>query len=379
MSSIDLQFKEAFSGRPLLIKAPGRINLLGEHIDYNMGWVLPAAINREMIFAMGLSQTDQFNIIASDLNETISFSADEIASNKGWVSYLMGVIQGILNHGKKFSGINCVFGGNIPNGAGLSSSAALCCGFAFALNELFKLGLSSKDLALIAQFAEHEFANVKCGLMDQYASLFSRQDHLLHLDCQSLTHDYVPFVLDDLDLLLIDTRIKHDLATSAYNARRESCERGVDVLNQHVRNIHSLREVTTQQLLGARDYLDDDTFFKCQYIVEEMERVAQGTSFLKENNIIAFGQLMYRSHEGLKNKYHVSCAELDFLVETAHSYNVIGSRMMGGGFGGCTINLVAKPKKNHFKSLVVEKYGTRFGVSPSFYEVDITDGVRIIS
>lgn len=378
-STLDLQFKDAFSGKPLLIKAPGRINLLGEHVDYNLGWVLPAAIDKEIIFAIGISETDQFKIIAGDLNETISFSANEIAPGKGWGSYLMGVIQGIKNYGKELPGVNCVFGGNIPNGAGLSSSAALCCGFAFALNELFKLNLSTKDLALIARFAEHEFAGVKCGLMDQYASLFSRKDYLLHLDCQSLTYDYVPFVLPDLDILLIDTCVKHDLVTSAYNARRESCENGVQMLNQHYGNVNSLRDVTSQQLTAIRDYLDADTFFKCHYVLEEMQRVAQGIVCLKENDLAAFGQLMYMSHEGLKNKYEVSCAELDFLVEVAHTHKVVGSRMMGGGFGGCTINLIAKVEKEPFKSMVLEKYGKRFGVTPSFYEVNTADGVRVIS
>lgn len=362
-----------------MIKAPGRINLLGEHVDYNLGWVLPAAIDKEIIFAIGISETDQFKIISGDLTETISFSANEIAPGKGWGSYLMGVIQGIKNYGKELPGVNCVFGGNIPNGAGLSSSAALCCGFAFALNELFKLNLSNKDIALIARFAEHEFAGVKCGLMDQYASLFSRKDHLLHLDCQSLTYDYVPFVLPDLDILLIDTCVKHDLATSAYNARRESCEKGVQMLNQHDSNINSLRDITLSQLRAVRNSLDADTFSKCQYVLEEMQRVAQGIACLKENDLTAFGQLMYMSHEGLKNKYEVSCAELDFLVEMAHTHKVVGSRMMGGGFGGCTINLIAKAEKEPFKSMVLEKYRKRFGVTPSFCEVNTADGVRVIS
>lgn len=377
--SLPSSFFQHFNTEPVLVRAPGRINLLGEHLDYNEGWVLPAAINKEFVFALAPNQSNDFNIVAQDLNESASFSLDELHKGEGWVSYLMGVIQGILHKGKKVKGVDCMFTSNLPVGAGLSSSAALCCGFGFALNEIFQSGLTKLDLAQIAQYSEHEFAGVKCGIMDQYASLFSRKDHLILLDCREVSHDIIPFKLDGFQILLVDTNVKHDLASSAYNARRAACEEGVALLRKKNDQISTLRDVSHEALIASKEAFQKDTFLQCQYVVEEMARVKVGAQYLKENNLNSFGQLMYQSHYGLKDKYHVSCSELDFLVSIASDVGVIGSRMMGGGFGGCTLNLIEESKVENFMEIVKKRYPTQFDRIPAFYVVDTEDGVGVIS
>jgi galactokinase len=291
----------------------------------------------------------------------------------------MGVIQGILNKGKDLKGVDCMFTSNLPVGAGLSSSAALCCGFGFALDEIFQIGLTKLDIAHIAQYSEHEFAGVKCGIMDQYASLFSRKGHSLLLDCREVSHDLIPFKLEGFQILLVDTNVKHDLASSAYNARRAACEEGVALLRKKNDQISALRDVTPEALISAREAFQKDTFLQCQYVVEEMARVKVGAQYLKENNLNGFGQLMYQSHYGLKDNYHVSCSELDFLVSIASDVGVIGSRMMGGGFGGCTINLVEESKVKNFMEIVKKRYSAQFDTIPPIYAVDTEDGVRVIS
>lgn len=372
-------FTDHFNRDPVLIAAPGRINLLGEHLDYNSGCVLPAAIDKTFIFAMAPNHSGKFHIVAKDLGETVNFSVEELSSGKGWCSYLMGVIQGIMNHGKKPGGVDCMFSSNIPAGAGLSSSAALCCGFGFALNEIFRLELSRFDLARVAQFSEHEFAGVKCGIMDQYASLFSKKDHLLLLDCLSLSHQVVPFRLEGFKIMLIDTKVKHDLAASAYNNRREACEQGLSILKKKNNSIKSFRDAGDDDLLAAKNLFEDDVFLKCQYVVEEMARVTQGVRLLNNSSYKAFGEVMYQAHAGLRDKYEVSCAELDFLVDMAANHHVAGSRMMGGGFGGCTINLIEESMIKDFVEAVESQYTATFGASPEFHTVQPGDGVRVIS
>ncbi|MEZ4947599.1 MAG: galactokinase [Cyclobacteriaceae bacterium] len=377
--SLPSSFFQHFNTEPVLVRAPGRINLLGEHLDYNEGWVLPAAINKEFVFALAPNQSNDFNIVAQDLNESASFSLDELHKGEGWVSYLMGVIQGILHKGKEVKGVDCMFTSNLPVGAGLSSSAALCCGFGFALNEIFQSGLTELEIAQIAQYSEHEFAGVKCGIMDQYASLFSRKDNLLLLDCREVSHDIIPFKLEGFQILLVDTKVKHDLASSAYNARRAACEEGVALLRKKNNQISTLRDVSHEALIASKEAFQKDTFLQCQYVVEEMARVKVGAQYLKENNLNGFGQLMYQSHYGLKDKYHVSCSELDFLVSIASDVGVIGSRMMGGGFGGCTLNLIEESKVENFMEIVKKSYPTQFDRIPAVYVVDTEDGVGVIS
>ncbi|MCB0488657.1 MAG: galactokinase [Cyclobacteriaceae bacterium] len=369
-------FREKYQGEPIVVNAPGRINLLGEHLDYNLGQVMPAAIDKRIQFVISANGTDYFSITAFDLNQSQTFKINELDPGKGWLTYLKGVVQGIKNRGKEVGGVNCVFGGDIPGGAGLSSSAALCCGFAFSLNEIFDLNLTRKEIAEIAQFAEHEFAGVKCGIMDQYASLFSEPDHLLLLDCRSMEHQLIPFRQEIFSILLVDSKVKHSLADSAYNDRRKSCEEGVKILNRRYGQVNSLRDVMQKQLGEIRAEMDEITFSRCEYVLQEMERVRRGAEFLVNDDLEAFGQLMYASHQGLSQRYEVSCVETDYLVDLAKDFGLIGSRMMGGGFGGCTINLVARDQQSAFSEFVYSQYKNRFGIEPEIYPVKTARGVH---
>lgn len=369
-------FREKYQGEPIVVNAPGRINLLGEHLDYNLGQVMPAAIDKRIQFVISANGTDYFSITAFDLNQSRTFKINELVPEKGWLTYLKGVVQGIKNRGKEVGGVNCVFGGDIPGGAGLSSSAALCCGFAFSLNEIFDLNLTRKEIAEIAQFAEHEFAGVKCGIMDQYASLFSEPDHLLLLDCRSMEHQLIPFRQEIFSILLVDSKVKHSLVDTAYNDRRKSCEEGVKILNKRYGQVNSLRDVTLKQLGEIRAEMDEITFSRCEYVLQEMERVRRGAEFLVNDDLEAFGQLMYASHQGLSQRYEVSCVETDYLVDLAKDFGLIGSRMMGGGFGGCTINLVARDQQSAFSEFVYSQYKNRFGIEPEIYHVKTARGVH---
>jgi galactokinase len=290
----------------------------------------------------------------------------------------MGVLEGFTQRGLPVKGVDCIFESNIPSGAGLSSSAALCCGFAFALNKIFRCGLSRLELAKIAQFSEHEFAGVKCGLMDQYASLFGKEGCALLLDCKELTHKYLPFQFEDVEILLIDTKVKHSLASSAYNDRRASCEEGVKVLHQHYPQIKSLRDADLKSLETVKQFLSEDTFVKCRFIIQEIDRTKRAAKSLKANDLKSFGQLMYETHWGLSKDYEVSCPESDLLVTIAseNPESVLGARQTGGGFGGCTIALVKKGSVKEFSNKVKKKYVATFKKEPDFYSINLAYGVH---
>jgi len=379
-SRIRAEFQTRFSEKPLLVVAPGRINLIGEHVDYNNGLVLPGAIDKRLLFAVGRNDLDRCNLYADDVHESGSFLLSDLKPGGGWINYFMGVVAGFRERGISISGLDCVFGGTIPAGAGLSSSAALCCGFAFALNEIFKANFSRLDLALIAQFAEHNYAGVKCGLMDQYASLFGEQDSLLLLDCQSSTHETIPFPTSGCSIILANTRVKHSLASSAYNDRRGACEEGVSVLQKQFPNIRSLRDVSLQQLDQARGGLQQVVYTRCHFIIEEIERTRLAARFLKSGDLSSVGKLMFQTHDGLRDDYEVSCPELDVLVNAAASHPdiVLGSRLMGGGFGGCTINLVLPGSELSFKELISREYFTSFNATPEFHSVTLSRGTHLI-
>jgi len=372
-------FQEKFGGKPIIVRAPGRINFIGEHTDYNNGLVLPAAIDREIFVAVAPNHTAQCQVFSPDLNESHSFSVDELNPGKNWVHYLQGVMHGIRQAGYSLSGANVMISGNIPAGAGLSSSAALCCGFGMAYSHAIGASLTKLALAKIAQYAEHHFAGVKCGLMDQYASLFGMKDLAILLDCKTLEHEYVPFQFPDIDILLIDTKVKHSLADSAYNNRREACEMGVKLVSRK-HEVHSLRDVSVSMLMEMKSGFPEDIFRRCQYVVNEMRRTRQAVKHLKENNIQAFGSLLFETHWGLSRDYEVSCGESDFLVDLAQeNKSVLGARMMGGGFGGCTLNLVKKNGTAEFREAARKKYFATFKKEPDFYSVSLEDGVTITS
>jgi len=371
-------FQERFGREPLLFLAPGRINLIGEHVDYNDGFVMPAAVDRHMIFAIAPNDNDRCNIYAQDFKEGVTFSLNELNPGETWVNYLMGVIEGFAQRGLPVKGVDCVFGGNILAGSGLSSSAALCCGFGFALNEIFGCGLSRLELAKIAQFSEHQFAGVNCGIMDQYASLFGKEGYVLMLDCRALTHGYLPFKFDEVEILLIDTKVKHSLGASAYNNRRQSCEEGVHVLKNKFPKIQALRDADLKSLESVRAELSEETFVKCKFVINEIDRTKRAAKFLKEDNLKGFGQMMYESHWGLSKEYDVSCPESDLLVTLAsETSDVLGARQTGGGFGGCTINLIRKAAVKSFSEKVRQKYVATFEKEPDFYSINLASGVHI--
>lgn len=376
---IKSKFIELFSSEPTLIVAPGRINLIGEHTDYNDGYVLPAAINKSIIFAISISDSNSHKFYSYDLNESLEISADRIKKvEQHWANYLLGVLAQFEKAGIKVGAVNCVFGGDIPLGAGLSSSAALETGFAFALNHLFKNNLQTLEMVKMAQMAEHEYAGVNCGIMDQFASMFGKKNQVIQLDCQSLNYQYFPLELDEYEIILCDTQVKHSLASSEYNTRRKECEEGVEILSKHYNNIHSLRDVTIQQLAEHQSEFSPGVYNRCKYVVEENQRLLDACMELSKNNVLSFGELMFQTHNGLKNDYEVSCYELDVLVDIARdSEGVVGARMMGGGFGGCTINIVKKTGVDTFIDTATKIYAEKTNLDLKVYHVSIENGTSI--
>jgi len=375
-AKVDSFFKKEFNEKPSLFIAPGRINMIGEHTDYNDGFVMPTAIDKHFVFAIASNGSDVFTIHALDLNEKISFSRNELKPGYGWQYYLMGVVDGLIRRGKIPRGVNCAFSSDIPGGAGLSSSAALCSGFGFALNKIFDLGLDRLELAKIAQESEHNFIGAKVGIMDMYASLFSKKDSVMLLDCRNYKHEYLSILFDDHEILLIDTKVKHTLASSAYNNRREACEEGVRVIQSHFENVKALRDVSLPMLEKIRPEVDELVYKRCLYIVQEIERIQKATAALKANDLSTFGKLMYETHWGLSKLFEVSCDESDWLVRFAQENRVTGARQMGGGFGGCSINLILKSQRTRFEELVHKKYFGEFKKEPDFYSVNFADGVH---
>ena len=375
-------FRRRYGYAPLLVRAPGRVNLIGEHTDYNGGFVLPAAIDKEIVFAVGLNGTDVARLFSYDKQQ-----AHEVALGNGslspgkvlWANYLAGVVAQFQQRGVAVPGFDCVFGGNVPMGAGLSSSAAVECGLAFALNHLLHTNLSRLELAQLSQKAEHEFAGVQCGIMDQFASLHGRAGQVVQLDCRSLEYHYFPFSSDAYHLVLCNSGVKHALADSAYNTRRRECEQGVALIRQHHPATQSLRDVTLAQLAAHRAALGPVVYRRCRYVVEENQRVLAACQYLAADNMPAFGEQMYASHAGLRDDYEVSCPELDVLVQVAQAHpGVLGARMMGGGFGGCTINLLPAHAVADFIATATAAYQQQLGRSLETYQTTIVGGVSVL-
>ncbi|MEO5783080.1 MAG: galactokinase [Ginsengibacter sp.] len=387
-------FKQNFSSQPLLFYSPGRINFIGEHIDYNDGFVMPAAIDKGVYYAIGLNDSDEIHFHAVDCNEKLSIKIKDIKKMTGWKNYVLSVVNEFLLKGSEvpFSpdsyrdgeglglrGFDCVFGGDIANGAGISSSAAVEGGLAFGLNKIFNFGLDRKQLALLCQRAEHNFPGVNCGIMDQYANMFGKKDHVILLDTRSVEHQYFPLKLEGYEIVLINTKVHHSLASSEYNVRRRQCEEGLEILKKE-KGINSFRDIKSpEELLPFKDRMSDKVYDRCKFVVEEILRTQEAAKFLQQNNIIEFGKLMFEAHEGLSKLYEVSCKELNFLVEKAkENKNVIGARMMGGGFGGCTINIIKKESVEIFLADATTSYKNKFQIDSEIIRVGIENGTHEI-
>lgn len=347
--SLIKKFTELYKSEPIIARAPGRVNLIGEHTDYNDGFVLPAAVDKEIVFALQKNGSDKVRVYSLDMQENEEFCLSELKKKKGWINYIVGVFAEIAAKGLKAEGTDIVFAGDVPLGAGMSSSAALECALTTGLNYMYGGNFDKLELALVAQKAEHNYAGVKCGLMDQYASMFGKTDSVIKLDCRSQKHEYFHFNFSEFNLVLCDTNVKHSLASSEYNMRRAQCEKGISEIQKQFPSVKNLRDLTLEMVAQFKTKLDPVIYNRCSYVVEENLRVEKACQSLLKNDFKAFGELMYQSHDGLKDKYEVSCKELDFLTEcTKNNNDVLGARMMGGGFGGCTINLVKRSAVNDF-------------------------------
>ena len=369
-------FDNHFKAKPILVFSPGRINLIGEHTDYNDGFVFPAAIDKGIVLAIQKSKENQSNVYALNKKEIYSFDVDNVSSlkNGDWRNYIIGIVSEIQNLKIKVNNFNMVFAGDIPIGAGMSSSAALENSIVFGLNKLFNFGLSKKQMILISQNAEHNFVGVKCGIMDQYASMFGEKNSALLLDCRSIKAKPFKINFKKYKLLLVNSNVKHDLSNSAYNERREVCEKVSKLLK-----IKALRDASEITLDNAKDKIPVDDYNKALYVIQENNRVKLFSKAIQNNDLITLGKLLYRSHKGLSELYKVSCIELDFLVEqTKKNKNILGSRMMGGGFGGCTINLVKKTEVAQFQAEISRKFKKEFNKECTIYQVELSSGTRII-
>lgn len=374
------KFKNLFGEDPLVIRSPGRVNLIGEHTDYNNGFVLPAAINKAIYMAVTPRKDTLLHIVSLDLDASYRGDTTRVEpSPLQWPDFLLGVIQQLQKKGHPIGGFNCVFGGDIPLGAGLSSSAALECATAYSLNELFGLGLDPLTMVKLSQKAENQFVGVQCGIMDQFASMFGRRNHVIRLDCQSLDYEYVPFNTEGIRIVLFDTNVKHSLASSEYNTRRIQCETGVKLVQAAHPRVRSLRDVTPEMLDEYVAPVDKLIYRRCQYVVEENARLLAACDDLQHGDITAFGQRMFGSHEGLSRKYEVSCTELDWLVDHVRmNPDVLGARMMGGGFGGCTINLVKEDAIDNLVAHTVPAYAKAMQKELKIYIGQIENGTSLL-
>lgn len=361
-------------------RSPGRINLIGEHTDYNNGFVLPAAVDKAVYFVIAPRNDDKVILYAVDLDDTYEFSIDDLAKPEAdWTHYQLSILDQLKKHNLTAGGFQAVFGGDVPVGAGLSSSAALECCLLFALNEMNDLKLDRFDIVKMAQKAENEYVGVQCGIMDQFASAFGKEESVIRLDCRSLEYQYFPFPMNDYLLVLCDTKVKHSLANSEYNTRRLECEEGIAYLQQFDSSIQSLRDVNPHIIYKNKQNLRDEVYRRCKFITEEIERVQIACEHLTEGDMESFGKKMYETHAGLQHEYEVSCPELDFLVEqTKCNDYVLGARMMGGGFGGCTINLIKAESVDEFESGMRASYLAEYGIELPCYRVRITNGTSEI-
>ncbi len=373
-------FRKSFnSDAEKVVLSPGRINILGEHIDYNDGYVLPAAIDKIICFALKKNDSNTANIQAIDLNEfvEIDVTKEAVLSDVVWTNYLRGVLFQLRLKGYEIGGFNCAFSSNIPTGSGLSSSAALECGLLFGINEMFKLGIKSIDIALMGQRAEH-WVGINCGIMDQFSSVMGLENKVIKIDCRTLDYTYHDANFVNYSLLLFDSNVKHSLFTSEYNNRRIECVEGLRIIKENYPEIESFRDCDVDHLLSLESKMSDNVFKRSLYAVKEIKRVIQACEALDKGDIKTLGKLMFETHEGLSKDYEVSCAELDYLVDLAKAEeDVIGSRLMGGGFGGCAITLVKKGSEAVTKEKFTKLYFEKFNIDLKIYDVKVSNGTSI--
>ena len=370
-------FREAFGEAALLVRSPGRVNLIGEHTDFNLGFVLPAAVDKAIWLALRPREDDTCRFHAADLGEVFETRLSALSrSARQWPNYLLGVYAEMIGDGRAPRGVDCVFGGDVPVGSGMSSSAALECGFAFGLNELFALGYERLALASLGQRVENRFVGVACGIMDQFASLMGREHRLIRLDYRDLSYAYIPFETPGHLIVLCDTHVRRSLATGGeYNARRAQCEAGVAALQQRFPQVQSLRDATLAMLGACRDAMAPVVHRRCSYVVQENQRVIAACEDLAAGDYAAFGRRMNESHDGLRVGYEVSCPELDRLAEAAQAIpGVLGSRMMGAGFGGCTISLVREHALPAFEAEMAQAYRRELHREPLLHVCRLTGG-----
>jgi galactokinase len=373
-------FKEKFGNAPAqTVLSPGRINIIGEHIDYNDGYVLPAAIDKMICFAFEKNNSTSANITAIDLYESVAIDVtkDAILSDVVWTNYLRGVLHQLKLNGYEIGGFNCAFSSNIPTGSGLSSSAALECGFLFGINEMFNLGIKPIDIALMGQSAEH-WVGINCGIMDQFASVMGLENKVIKIDCRTLEYTYHEANFADYSLILFDSNVKHSLFTSEYNNRRKECNEGLAIIKANYPEIKSFRDCDVSHLTSLQSKMTDNVYRRSLYAVKEIKRVIQACEALDKGDIQTLGKLMFETHEGLSKNYEVSCAELDYLVDLAKAENnIIGSRLMGGGFGGCTITLVKKGSERVIKEKFTKLYKDQFNIELKIYDVKVSNGTSL--
>ena len=358
--------------------SPGRINLIGEHTDYNGGFVFPGAVDKGMIIEIKPNGTDIVKAYSIDLKDYVEFGLnEEDAPRASWARYIFGVCREMIKRGVEVKGFNTAFAGDVPLGAGMSSSAALESAYAYAINDLFGDNKIDKfELAKVGQATEHNYIGVKCGIMDQFASVFGKEGSLMRLDCRSLEYQYFPFKPEGYRLVLVDSVVKHELASSAYNKRRQSCENVVAAIAKKHEGVQFLRDCTLEMLAEVKEEVSAEDYMRAEYVIEEIQRVLDVCDALENGDYETVGQKMFETHHGMSKKYEVSCEELDFLNDVAFDCGVTGSRVMGGGFGGCTINLVKNELYETFITTAKERFKEKFGRSPKVYDVVISDGSR---
>lgn len=381
-SEVISAYNRRFNGKPLLVSSPGRVNLIGEHTDYNNGFVLPAAIDKSITLAISKNPVKKIRLHSVDMNdEYIEIPVARKYQKTGvhWADYVIGVVDQLASAGHYIEGFDCAFGGDVPIGAGLSSSAALENGVVFGLSKLFDIALNLKDMARIAMSAENNFVGMQCGIMDQFASLHGKRNSVIKLDCKTLDFEYFPFAFEDVCILLCDTRVRRSLTGSDYNTRRQECELGVHILSQFDPSVQSLRDVSGNLLQQHKYEMFEVIYRRCKYVLDENRRVEAACNHLMDGNLREFGARMYESHYGLRDDYEVSCKELDVLVEITEKLDdVLGARMMGGGFGGCTINLVKRDNINQITDKIRSEYANATGKDPLFHVVNIGSGTHVL-